>query len=46
MIDSCSKLMLKHNVNSLIVTDQRAKDKGIITKTDIIELFAYHQSAT
>lgn len=43
-IDYCSKLMLKNNISSLIVIDNEGKDKGIITKTDIVELYAYHQS--
>jgi CBS domain-containing protein len=44
-IDYCSKLILKNNISSLIVIDNEGKDKGIITKTDIVELYAYHQSA-
>lgn len=45
VIDECSKLMLKNNISSLVVTDNGGKDKGIITKTDLVELYAYHQSA-
>jgi CBS domain-containing protein len=44
-IDNCSMLMLKHGISSLIVVDKEGKDKGIITKTDLIEYYAYHQSA-
>jgi len=44
-IDNCSTLMLKHGIGSLIVVDKDGKDKGIITKTDMIEYYAYHQSA-
>ena len=43
-IDNCSMLMLKHGISSLIVVDKEGKDKGIITKTDFIEYYAYHQS--
>jgi CBS domain-containing protein len=42
-IDYCCKLMLQNNISSLIVNDDQGKDKGIITKTDIVELYAYHQ---
>lgn len=45
VIDECSKLMLKNNISSLIVTDNGGKDKGIITKTDLVEIYAYHPSA-
>jgi CBS domain-containing protein len=37
--------MLKHGISSLIVVDKEGKDKGIITKTDLIEYYAYHQTA-
>jgi CBS domain-containing protein len=46
MINDCSKLMLKNNISSLVVTGNGGKDKGIITKTDLVELYAYHQSAS
>jgi CBS domain-containing protein len=36
--------MLKHGISSLIVVDKEGTDKGIITKTDLIEYYAYHQS--
>jgi CBS domain-containing protein len=42
-IGICSILMLKHGISSLIVVDKEGKDKGIITKTDLIEYYAYHQ---
>jgi len=45
-IDYCSKLMLKNNISSLILIDNEGKDKGIITKTDIVELYAYHHQST
>jgi CBS domain-containing protein len=43
-IGICSILMLKHGISSLIVVDKEGKDKGIITKTDLIEYYAYHQT--
>jgi CBS domain-containing protein len=46
MINDCSKLMLKNNISSLVVTGNGGKDKGIITKTDLVELYAYHQSTS
>lgn len=42
-IDNCSKLMLKNNISSLIVSSIAEKDIGIITKTNLVELYAYHQ---
>jgi len=42
-IDYCCKLMLQKNISSLIVSDDEGKDKGLITKTDIVEVYAYHQ---
>ena len=41
-IADCVKLMLKNHISSLLVTDVEGKVKGIITKTDIVELYAYH----
>ena len=43
-IGICSMIMLKHCISSLIVVDKEGKDKGIITKTDLIEYYAYHQT--
>lgn len=43
-IGICSMLMLKHGISSLIVVDKEGKDKGIITKTDLIEYYAYHRT--
>lgn len=45
-IYNCTKHMLKNNISSLIVISNQGKDKGIITKTDLVELYAYHQSAS
>ena len=44
-IDYCANLMLQHYISSLVVVDNQMKARGIITKTDIIEFFAYHQAA-
>jgi CBS domain-containing protein len=44
-IYNCTKHMLKNNISSLIVIDNQGNDKGIITKTDLVELYAYHQTA-
>lgn len=42
-IDYCCKLMLQKNISSLLVNDDEGKDKGIITKTDIVEVYAHRQ---
>jgi CBS domain-containing protein len=44
-VDNCSKLMLENNISSLVITDDNQKDKGIITKTDIVELYANYKSS-
>ncbi len=41
-LENCAKLMVNHKISSVIVIDDNGKDKGIITKTDMIELYAYH----
>lgn len=41
-IADCVKLMLKNHISSLLVADFEGKVNGIITKTDIVELYAYH----
>lgn len=41
-IPDCVKLMLENHISSLLVVDKEMKAKGIITKTDIVELYAYH----
>jgi CBS domain-containing protein len=40
-IEECAKLMLENHISSLIVTNGEKGIKGIITKTDIVELYAY-----
>ena len=41
-IDKSIKTMLDKNISSVIVTDNEGYHNGIITKTDIVEYFAYH----
>ncbi|MGH9982180.1 MAG: CBS domain-containing protein [Nitrososphaeraceae archaeon] len=41
-IDKSMKIMLDNNISSVIVTDNKGYQNGIITKTDIVEYFAYH----
>lgn len=41
-IKNCVKLMLENHISSLLITDTENKVKGIVTKTDIVELYAYH----
>jgi CBS domain-containing protein/predicted transcriptional regulator len=40
-IDKSIKTMLDNNISSVIITDNDGYYKGIITKTDIVEYFAY-----
>ena len=41
-IKYCTSLMLKNNLSSLILVDEIGRQKGIVTKSDLVELFAYH----
>jgi CBS domain-containing protein/predicted transcriptional regulator len=41
-IANCAQIMLKNNISSVLVTDSNRKIIGIITKTDIVEVYAYH----
>jgi CBS domain-containing protein len=41
-IDESIKIMLDNDISSVIVTDNERQNKGIITKTDIVEYCAYH----
>ena len=44
-IQFCAKSMLNNNISSLLVTDNEGGQiKEIITKTDLVEIFAYHCS--
>ncbi len=43
-IKNCTQLMLKNNLSSLILIDNKRFQKGIITKSDLVELYAYHFS--
>ena len=40
----CAKSMLNNNINSLFLIDSQGKIGEIITKTDLVEVFAYHYS--
>jgi CBS domain-containing protein/predicted transcriptional regulator len=37
-----AKIMLDNNISSVIVTDSEGDPNGIITKTDLVEYYAYH----
>jgi CBS domain-containing protein len=41
-IDEGIKIMLDNDISSVIVTDNEEQNKGIITKTDLVEYCAYH----
>jgi CBS domain-containing protein len=41
-IANCAQTMLKNQISSVLVTDSDSKTIGIITKTDIVEVYAYH----
>jgi CBS domain-containing protein/predicted transcriptional regulator len=41
-IANCAQTMLKNQISSVLVTDSDRKTIGIITKTDIVEVYAYH----
>jgi len=41
-IKNCTTLMLKNNISSLVLLDDEGIQKGIITKSDLVELYAYH----
>ena len=43
-IQFCAKSMLNNNISSLLVTNSEDQIKEIITKTDLVEIFAYHCS--
>ncbi len=40
----CAKSMLNNNISSLFLIDNKGKIDGILTKTDLVEVFAYHYS--
>ena len=40
----CAKSMLNNNISSLFLIDSQGKIGEIITKTDLVEVFAYHYS--
>lgn len=41
-IKNCTAVMLKNNLSSLILLDDEGFQKGIITKLDLVELYAHH----
>ncbi|HEY7108252.1 MAG TPA: CBS domain-containing protein [Nitrososphaeraceae archaeon] len=41
-IADCAQIMLKNQISSVLVTNSDRKTIGIITKTDITEVYAYH----
>jgi CBS domain-containing protein len=41
-LKSCAKLMLEHNVSSLLVLDDDRLLKGIVTKSDLVHSYAMH----
>jgi len=41
-IKNCTRLMLKNNISSLVLLDDEGIQNGIITKSDLVELYAYH----
>jgi CBS domain-containing protein len=41
-LKSCAKLMLEHNVSSLLVLDDDRLLKGIVTKSDLVHSYALH----
>lgn len=41
-VQFCAKSMLNNNISSLFVSNSEGQIKEIITKTDLIEIFAYH----
>jgi len=41
-IKYCTSLILKNNLSSIILVDDIGRQQGIVTKSDLVELFAYH----
>jgi CBS domain-containing protein len=41
-LKSCAKLMLEHNISSLLVLDEDSLLKGIVTKSDLVDSYAKH----
>jgi CBS domain-containing protein len=41
-LKSCAKLMLEHNISSLLVLDEDSLLKGIVTKSDLVNSYAMH----
>jgi CBS domain-containing protein len=43
-IQFCARSMLNNNISSLFVSNSQGQIKEIMTKTDLVEIFAYHCS--
>ena len=41
-VQFCAKSMLNNNISSLFVSNSEGQIKEIMTKTDLVEIFAYH----
>ena len=41
-LKSCAKLMLEHNISSILVLDEADLLDGIVTKSDLVESYAMH----
>lgn len=41
-LKSCAKLMLEHNISSILVLDESGLLDGIVTKSDLVESYAMH----
>lgn len=41
-LKSCAKLMLEHNISSILVLDEAGLLDGIVTKSDLVESYAMH----
>jgi CBS domain-containing protein len=41
-LKSCAKLMLEHNISSLLVLDEDRHLNGIVTKSDLVHSYAMH----
>ncbi len=43
-LPSCAKSMLNNNISSLLLVNDKGRIDEIMTKTDLVEVFAYHYS--
>ncbi|MFQ5497300.1 MAG: CBS domain-containing protein [Nitrosopumilus sp.] len=42
----CAKLMKKHEISSIIITNSKGKLVGVVTKTDLVSVFLVHSTAS